>query len=311
MIYTENSNSEIVFSDSKVVTFGGNASTSFHGNGTVSLNGTISSTNGNGILLGDNAKVNFGSATSDISGFSGSITLANSSEITFNAGSLTKVISDKLQCNGTGSIVNLDAVDVLRPNEIRVSKSNQANRGVTFNVNANQNLRTIKLEGLNSFFNLNIDDSVTSVVFYANNSGWSETSQFNISGFKDGILKFGSNDSSLNGGGYLENIHIVDGVNAGKDVVLDTDGTLYLAETLSSSRTSILDYSVYPNPAKDIIHIQTSEKIEVVTLYDIVGNKISEVAGTQIDVSTVVPGVYVVKIKTINNKYATQKFIVQ
>lgn len=309
VVYTENSGSSIEFTSTTSLTIGGTASTGFHGTGTVNINGNIKGNQG--ILLGEDAKVFFGSATSDVSEYSGTVTLANNSELTFTSDGASSISSTKLQCNGTNGVVTLNSENVFVPNEIRVSKSNQANRGVNFNVNANQTLRAVKLEGDNSFFNLTIDPSVTSISFYANNSSWSGTCAFNISGFQDGVLRFGIDSNSLNNGAYLSNIHIIDGVHTGKSVTLDDDGYLYLTESLSVKSNEIEDLNVYPNPVTNVLKIQTTLMLQTVQLANLMGQIVYRSSDNleTVNMHALNSGVYVLTVTDKKGATSTQRIV--
>ena len=306
VIYINNAASEIIFSESKTVTFGGTASSSFRGLGTATLNGTIAGAND--VFLGGDTKVSFGSATSDVSGFTGIVTLANNSEITFNSNG-TSIVSDRLLCNGTDAIATFNTANVFKPDEIKVSTSSQANRGVNLNVNQNQTFNKLILKGDNSFCNLTIANNVTSIVFSANIGNWSSTADFNIYGFKENVLKFGNDDSSFT---YLANIHIADGEHVGESVVLDSDGYLILQSTVATTNNvTILDFSVYPNPTNDVINVQAAEKLVSVVLYDLVGNKVLQSTSNQIKVNALSRGVYILKAFAEGGNQATQKIVIE
>jgi len=68
----------------------------------------------------------------------------------------------------------------------------------------------------------------------------------------------------------------------------------------------------YPNPVKDILHIKTSNAIEInsITVYDINGNLVMEekLHFKQLDISNLSQGVFLVVIKTVNNSF-TKKIV--
>ena len=69
--------------------------------------------------------------------------------------------------------------------------------------------------------------------------------------------------------------------------------------------------SVYPNPAQNILNIQTAEKIKVINVYDILGKKVavSQVSTNSIDFSNLAQGIYIVKVLNDNDKLFSAKFI--
>ena len=83
--------------------------------------------------------------------------------------------------------------------------------------------------------------------------------------------------------------------------VVTGDMTLYAKWT----STSILDaqastVSIYPNPAQSTLYIQSAEAVEQVTIYDISGRALMQVANPalSIDINSLATGIYLVKVKT-------------
>lgn len=77
-------NNIIKFATGKTLTLAGESTTSFHGAGEVHIEGDLVGTQG--ILLGSNANVTIGSSSSDLSGYTGDITLGSGTELTINSG---------------------------------------------------------------------------------------------------------------------------------------------------------------------------------------------------------------------------------
>jgi hypothetical protein len=73
---------------------------------------------------------------------------------------------------------------------------------------------------------------------------------------------------------------------------------------LGTNNTIIDNYKIYPNPVKDVLIINTSEKIEKVVVYSIFGEKVREVEVTnnQIDLSNIDSGIYFLKINNTTQK---------
>ncbi len=59
-------------------------------------------------------------------------------------------------------------------------------------------------------------------------------------------------------------------------------------------------YSVYPNPAKDVVFIKGAKKSDRLTLYDYLGHEIMKRRGDQLDIRSLKSGIYVLKI---NNQH--------
>jgi len=67
--------------------------------------------------------------------------------------------------------------------------------------------------------------------------------------------------------------------------------------------------SVYPTVTKDIVNVQTTEKITVVDIFDMTGKKVSSSDKKQINISNLPTGVYIINIKT--DKQSVSKKIVK
>lgn len=78
--------------------------------------------------------------------------------------------------------------------------------------------------------------------------------------------------------------------------------------SLSVENPSMVSVSVYPNPASDILNIQTTESITNVTAYNIAGQKVLQVSTQTINVSSLKTGVYILKVETTKGS-ATLKFV--
>lgn len=67
-------------------------------------------------------------------------------------------------------------------------------------------------------------------------------------------------------------------------------------------------FRIYPNPASDFIHIETTDDIKEVSIYAISGQKVLVSQHAKIDIQSLKPGVYLMEIKTRKNTM-THKFI--
>ena len=69
------------------------------------------------------------------------------------------------------------------------------------------------------------------------------------------------------------------------------------------------DISLYPNPVKRKIYLKSVENIQNVKIYDLTGKIVIERAGligTEIDISNLLSGVYIINISTENNSFTTK-----
>ena len=78
--------------------------------------------------------------------------------------------------------------------------------------------------------------------------------------------------------------------------------------SLSVKNPEMVSVSVYPNPASDILNIQTAETITNVTAYNIAGQKVLQANTQTVNVSALKAGVYILKVETLKGS-ATLKFV--
>lgn len=77
-----------------------------------------------------------------------------------------------------------------------------------------------------------------------------------------------------------------------------------LGNTLSTAEVKKLQFSIYPNPATDVVYIKTSEKILNVSIYDASGKLVNaEFNNGQVNVNTLPKGVYILKATTDKSVY--------
>ena len=83
---------------------------------------------------------------------------------------------------------------------------------------------------------------------------------------------------------------------------LDTSGVFFLDGSMHTS--------IYPNPAKDILNIRSSQRIDAVDIFDVSGRLSAVYYGpaTQLNISALTQGVYYVKINSAG-QYTTLKLI--
>uniref|UniRef100_UPI004049A7ED LamG-like jellyroll fold domain-containing protein n=1 Tax=Flavobacterium sp. TaxID=239 RepID=UPI004049A7ED len=88
---------------------------------------------------------------------------------------------------------------------------------------------------------------------------------------------------------------------------------LYTNNTLTSQNfnQNNLEVSLYPNPANDVLNIETALEIQSVEIYNIQGQKVMSANQKQINVSNLAAGMYMVRIQDADNAIATKKFVKQ
>lgn len=74
-------------------------------------------------------------------------------------------------------------------------------------------------------------------------------------------------------------------------------------------QTDIKEITVYPNPANDILNINSKEKIKSIVIYDLSGKRLKTPRPTnKVDVSTLPVGTYLINVET-KDGISTEKFI--
>ncbi len=87
--------------------------------------------------------------------------------------------------------------------------------------------------------------------------------------------------------------------------------TLDLTTMGISNPTNSVSITLYPNPASRFVNIHSESTVSKVAVFDLSGKKLSEQTSTQIDVSSLPSGIYIVQIKLENGKTQTRKLVKQ
>ncbi|RDK88704.1 T9SS type A sorting domain-containing protein [Marinirhabdus gelatinilytica] len=86
-------------------------------------------------------------------------------------------------------------------------------------------------------------------------------------------------------------------------IVTNTTVTRFV-DVLHVEEVSAMDVSIFPNPAKDVLNISTISKIENVTFVNTLGQEVKNISvsenNSKVDVSTLVSGLYFVKVTTMD-----------
>ena len=90
------------------------------------------------------------------------------------------------------------------------------------------------------------------------------------------------------------------------------DVSLIFASTLSISEEELMSFSIYPNPATDLISISGVDNIKSIKVYSILGSLEKEVFNTnRIDVSELSSGIHLIKVDNGTGTAFTEKIIKQ
>jgi hypothetical protein len=110
----------------------------------------------------------------------------------------------------------------------------------------------------------------------------------------------------------------VDNINFANNQVCDQpnyngwckDATASYSEfcELGTEYFTTIDFQLYPNPAGNLLNIQSKEDIESVKIYSSQGILVKEVSSKTIELSKLSAGIYFAQI-TIGGKSYTKKFI--
>lgn len=84
--------------------------------------------------------------------------------------------------------------------------------------------------------------------------------------------------------------------------------------SLSSTDVSLNDFSMFPNPATDIVHFKSSDKLKSVSVYDVTGKTVvqsNSIVNNQIDVSHLRSGICIVKVESAEGNRGIKKLIIK
>ena len=89
--------------------------------------------------------------------------------------------------------------------------------------------------------------------------------------------------------------------------------SLYANPALSNNVAEInnFKFNLYPNPASDILNIEFNEAIKSVEIYSLQGQKVIETNQTEINISNLASGMYIVKVQDLRGSFATKKLIIE
>ncbi|WP_299668204.1 T9SS type A sorting domain-containing protein [uncultured Polaribacter sp.] len=186
--------------------------------------------NFNGALEGNAAlriasgtTINFGS-TSNNSSFAGDFVWISDGIVNVNSADNNVFLPNgrKLQINSSGGSVQVSGANVFDGN-ITIGGSNT----FTVDMNKNQdNIGTIVFS-VDGTLNLPVDNAVTNLTFADNSASSWGTGTLNITGFKDGVIRFGTDNNGLTSV-QLSQITVDDSSNG---LALDSNGYLYSYDT--------------------------------------------------------------------------------
>ena len=235
------------------------------------------------------------------------IQLNDNSNVIFATDAAHVITDDEISANSRGnSTLTINTADCIQGGKIRL------NNNSTFNLNVNANLSSLGALNMSnnpSTLNLTIDDAVTEIHFSdSSTQGTDETDVFNIVGFKENVLRFGTDATGLTAA-QLATI-TADGVGSGKSLELDSQGYLIVAATASAIETSKNQLRLKSNIIQDELELTGTGFVDKLEIFDLSGQLMfgSNEGQNIVDVSRFSSGVYIVKIKT-SDQVLSIKFV--
>lgn len=220
----------IIFGDGSTLTLTTNLELrTGSGGDNFNFNGTLAGSAA--LRISANTTATFGSTTNN-TGFAGSIVyIGNPGLVVVNAAddNVFMPSGQKIQVNATGGEVELNGANVYQGN-VTVGGTNT----FTMDLNKNQNSMGAIILSASGTLNLDVDSSVTGITFADNSGSAWNTGTVNITGFKDGVLRFGTDGNGLTSS-QLSQITVDDSSNG---LFLDANGYLYSYDTSWTGATN-------------------------------------------------------------------------
>ena len=217
----------ITFEDGSLLTLNTPLEARNGSTGIFNFNGTFA---GTGALRFNANTLSIFGATSDNNGYEGDLVWvgANAQVVVNTSENNVFLPTDrKIQINAATGSIQVNTANVYQGNI-----SINGDRSFTFDVNANQNsMGTITFAGgtANGTLNLDVDSSITELLFADTSATDWNAGTLNITGYKEGVIRFGTDANGLTAA-QLSQI-TVDG--SGGAVALNSSGYLVNASSLS------------------------------------------------------------------------------
>lgn len=152
--------------------------------------------------------------------------------------------------------------------------------------------------------------SSTSYAQLQQNDGTAIGSPVNIPNFPDAL--FNALKSDGNGGYFvLAAQNLNDHVNENDLRLTRVRANLLSTSTLHTQELNDFRFTVYPNPAKDVIRFQSELPLERVEIFSLTGSKVLSQSNNvrQVEVGNLAKGIYMLKASAVDGKVAIQKLI--
>ena len=309
-----NSDNQLIFRRLSVLNLvGGSNTIAYAANSTakIKFNGTIT---GNKNLLIGQGTTSFGS-TADNSAHSGNIQFLAGANVT-----VTEETVDYQPVFINGSTLSIG--DSNTNVSLTLNALNTVQGGATLKILNNNTLNLYVNKSQNGFgvldFNksssngtLNLDMASGTAIQFADSSleDWG-SGTVNITSFVSGSkVKFGANGNGISAA-QLAKITTTPGPGPNEVLSIDSNGWLKFESTLGVENHNAFEFTVYPNPAKDVLKINTQQQLQKVEIADLLGRTVltQQNVSKSVDVSLLSKGVYIIKL-TSEKGISTKKII--
>lgn len=187
----------------------------------------------------------------------------------------------------------------------------------SFVLEGNPNLSTLDFSNNTNLFDLTIENSGLTSIDLSNNGGLGEVGIYNNSNLTELNVANGNNGAitlaNFTGNTALNCIQIDAGFtpptngNWVKDTTASYSGN---CASLSVNDFETSDFKLYPNPASEILTIESNKTIIALEIYSVTGKRLSVIRNTNtIDASGLNNGMYFIKVTVENKNLSTLKFI--
>ncbi|GAL80456.1 hypothetical protein JCM19274_746 [Algibacter lectus] len=138
-------------------------------------------------------------------------------------------------------------------------------------------------------------------------------------GYSQSIEKFSidSGGAATSAGG-LQILYVIGEVNVAEQISGDLSisegfitGGLLPTLDVNDVEVSAFQINIYPNPASDVLHVSSSERIDHMELFSVLGEKVKQNYNSdEITVKGLSTGIYLLKVFN-NNRYITKKVVIK
>ena len=117
----------------------------------------------------------------------------------------------------------------------------------------------------------------------------------------------GENITGFSTNGLIDDLKIYNLALTNAQVTQLFNGTL----SNSNFQTNNLTFSLYPNPATNLVIIDLETALKSVELYSLLGQKVLTSDKNQVDVSSLSKGMYMVRVEDVEGSVSTQKLVLK